>query len=131
MTYRASPTWSNPIPAVERNPYLIAKWATGAVKLVNRKSVTAKLKYDLIKDELLFQNKRDSAALRFVYPVQYFSFNDVAIDESNIAPLVFGRGYPPVDNQTQASFYQVIADGKGKLLKHYKKTIRVDQAFNS
>jgi hypothetical protein len=116
---------------VEGSPYLIANWATGAVKLVNGKSITAKLKYDLIKDELLFQNKRDSVALSFVDPVQYFSFNDVAIDESNIAPLVFGSGYPPVDNQTQASFYQVIADGKVKLLKHYKKTIRVDKAFNS
>jgi hypothetical protein len=81
--------------------------------------------------DFLYKNNRDSAALSFVDPVKGFSFTNAVIEESDIVLPVFSIGYPPVDNQTQTSFYQVIADGTVKLLKHYKKTIRVDKAFNS
>ncbi|WP_183565820.1 hypothetical protein [Mucilaginibacter sp. SP1R1] len=115
----------------EGSPYLITNWAAGSVSFSNGKKVTAKLKYDLMKDELLFQNKSDSSAMTFIEPVQGFSFNYFPIAESSLTPLIFGNGFPPVEGQTPASFYQVIADGKVKLLKHYKKVVRIDQAFNS
>ena len=116
---------------VQGDPYLISSWADGTVKFVGNKSINAKLKYDLMKDELLFQNPKDSSAMVFVNAVEGFSLRLFKIDESNLSPLLFSNGYPAVDDQTQASFYQVIADGKVKLLKRYHKHIRTDQAFNS
>ncbi len=116
---------------VDGSAYLIANWAAGTVTFVNGKTITAPIKYDLVRDELLFQNKGDSAAMSFVEPVKGFGFTNAAIEESNIIPPVFSSGFPAVDSQTPASFYQVIADGKTKLLRYYKKTIRTDKAFNS
>jgi hypothetical protein len=116
---------------VEGSPYLVPNWFPGKVNLVSGKTMLAKLKYDLIKDELLFQSPRDSLALAFVEPVRSFSFDTFGIPESNLLPLVFGSGYPAIDEQTPASFYQVIADGKVKVLKRYKKIIHSDQVFNS
>ncbi|QEC77031.1 hypothetical protein [Mucilaginibacter ginsenosidivorax] len=117
---------------VEGSPYLTATWLPGIVSLANGKTVAAKLKYDLVKDELLFQSPRDSMALAFVTPVKSFRFDIVGtIDESSLAPLIFSNGYPAIDEQTEASFYQVVADGKAKLLKRYKKVIHSNQAFNS
>ena len=116
---------------VEGNPYLTTGWFGGIVNFNNGKSASAKLKYDLVKDELLFQNTKDSSAMVFIDPVKSFRFETFKIDETNLVPIVFSNGYPAVDDQTTASFYQVIADGKLKLLKHYKKSIRTDQAFNS
>lgn len=116
---------------VEGSPYLVPNWFPGKVSLVSGKTMLAKLKYDLIKDELLFQSPRDSLALAFVEPVKSVSFDAFGISESNLLPLVFSSGYPGIDEQTPASFYQVIADGKAKVLKRYKKIIHSDQVFNS
>jgi hypothetical protein len=116
---------------VEGSPYLNANWFPGTVNLSSGKAIIAKLKYDVLKDELLFQSPRDSMALAFVTPVKGFRFDTFGVDESNLVPLIFSNGYPDIDDQTQASFYQVIADGKVKLLKRYKKVIHSSQAFNS
>ncbi len=116
---------------VEGSPYLNANWFPGVVNLAGGKAVTAKIKYDLVKDELLFQSPRDSMALAFVTPVKSFSFGVFGVDETSLVPLVFSNGYASIDDQTTASFYQVIADGKVKLLKRYRKVIHSDQAFNS
>jgi len=116
---------------VEGSPYLAASWLPGIVSLTNGKTIAAKLKYDVVKDELLFQSPRDSMALAFVTPVKSFRFDIGTIDESSLVPLIFSNGYPAIDEQSEVSFYQVIADGKVKLLKRYKKVIHSDQAFNS
>jgi len=116
---------------VQGEPYLLSNWVDGEVELAGNKPISAKLKYDLVKDELLFQNPKDSSAMVFVNTVKGFSLGPFKIDESNLSPLIFSSGYPAVEDQTPASFYQVIADGKVKLLKRYQKRIRTDQAFNS
>jgi hypothetical protein len=116
---------------VQGEPYLISNWVDGKVEFAGNKLINAKLKYDLVKDELLFQNPKDSSAMVFVNAVIGFSLGPFKIDESNLSPLIFTNGYPAVEDQTPVSFYQVIADGKIKLLKRYRKHIRTDQAFNS
>lgn len=116
---------------VEGSPYLAERWLPGTVSLSSGKTITAKLKYDVVSDELIFQSQRDSMALAFVTPVKSFRFDINTIGESSLTPLIFNNGYPAIDEQSEASFYQVIADGKVKLLKRYKKVIHSDQAFNS
>lgn len=116
---------------VDGNPLLINNWVEGIIDFVNGKTVKVKVKYDLVKDVLLFQNKSDTTAMYFIEPVKGFTLNNAFINESNILPLVFNSGYPAIDAQTPASFYQIIAPGKMQLLRHYRKAIRTDQAFNS
>jgi len=116
---------------VEGNPLLVNNWVEGAIDFVNGKTVTIKVKYDLVKDALLFQNKSDTTAMYFVEPVKAFKLNNPVGEESDILLPIFNSGYPTIDSQTPASFYQVIARGKTQLLKHYRKVIRSDRAFNS
>ncbi|WP_419700721.1 hypothetical protein [Mucilaginibacter sp. NFX135] len=116
---------------VEGNPFLISSWADGNIDFANGKKATIRVKYDLVKDVLLFQHKGDSTAMYFVDPVKGFTLTNSFINESNILPLVFNSGYPAIDVQTTTSFYQVVASGKMQLLRHYRKAIRTDQAFNS
>jgi hypothetical protein len=116
---------------IEGNPYLIPDWVIGSVLLGNGKTGTLKLKYNIAKDELSFENPADTSSLNFVDVVKSFTLNPFKIDESNLLPLVFDSGFPAIDNQTTATYYQVIGDGKAKLLKHYKKKIEVNKAFNS
>ena len=97
---------------VDGNPLLINNWVEGAIDFVNGKTVKVKVKYDLVKDVLLFQNKSDTTAMYFIEPVKGFTLNNAFINESNILPLVFNSGYPAIDAQTPASFYQIIAPGK-------------------
>ena len=116
---------------VDGDPFLINNWADGNIDFVNGKTGAVRVKYDLVKDVLLFQHKGDSTAMYFVDQVKGFTLTNSFIHESNILPLVFNSGYPVIDVQTTASFYQVIASGKMQLLRHYHKAIRTDQAFNS
>jgi len=116
---------------IEGDPFLINGWADGNIDFVNGKKTTVRVKYDLVKDVLLFQHKGDSTAMYFVDQVKGFTLTNSFINESDILPLVFSSGYPVIDAQTTTSFYQVIAGGKTQLLRHYRKKIRVDQAFNS
>ena len=116
---------------IDGNPFLINNWADGNIDFVNGKTGVVKVKYDLVKDVLLFQHKDDSTAMYFVDQVKGFTLTNSFINESSIIPLVFNSGYPAIDIQTTASFYQVITPGKVQLLRHYRKAIRTDQAFNS
>ena len=116
---------------IEGNPYLIPDWVIGSVVLGNGKTGTLKLRYNIAKDELSFENPKDTSSLNFVDAVKSFTLNPFKIDESNLLPLVFDSGFPAIDNQTTATYYQVIGDGKTKLLKHYKKKVEVQKAFNS
>ncbi|WP_091149421.1 hypothetical protein [Mucilaginibacter pineti] len=116
---------------IEGNPYLIPDWVIGSVVLGNGKTGTLKLRYNIAKDELSFENPKDTSSLNFIDVVKSFTLNPFKIDESNLLPLVFDSGFPAIDNQTTATYYQVIGGGKVKLLKHYKKKIEISKAFNS
>jgi len=108
---------------VEGHPYLIKDWVSGKVILENKKSIAANLKFDVYGNRVLFQDK-NGRALELQSKFTSFTLNNTGSEISNISPLVFVNGYPPTGvNQTDSSLYQLIADGKIKLLKYYKKEI--------
>ncbi|MCR8560018.1 hypothetical protein KXD93_20365 [Mucilaginibacter sp. BJC16-A38] len=115
---------------IEGDPYLATDWATGTVTLQNGKNVGATLKFDIYADRLLFQGK-NSETLEFIDKLTGFTLNITNTEISNISPLVFANNFPAVDKQTENSWYQVIADGKVKLLKYYGKQTSESRAFNS
>jgi hypothetical protein len=115
---------------VDGNPYLFSDWVSGSVNLQDNKSLTATLKFDICNNHLLFQSK-DGTALELKNDARSFVLNTGDKALSDISPLVFVNGYPPVGQRTESSWFQLIADGKTRLLKYYKKQIKEEKQFTS
>jgi len=105
------------------NPYLNEEWELGTVKFTNEKTYKdIKLKYDLVADELHFEDK--GKELVFVSPVTEFridSKNTVKTESS------YRKGYA----FDPKSFYQVLSSGTTTLLKKVKKIIVDKTPYNS
>lgn len=112
---------------VQGSPYLQEDWAIGNVTLKNGKSYTGVgLKYDQVKDELLFRNEKNEMNT-FAQPVKSFTITS----RKNNSQLLFRNGFAPVKAATENSWYQVLADGKVQLLFRNVKKVRKDKAYNS
>ena len=114
---------------VEGHPFLENDWLNGSVLLDNR-NVAAKLKFNVYQNQLLYQDK-NGQALELKNKFNRFTLINADSAISNINPIVFVRGYPANNRQTDSSFYQLIADGPVQLLKFYKKTINEDRDYYS
>lgn len=104
------------------SPFFNNEFINGKVVLNNGdKYDNVPLKYSSYTDELFFKNPKDGALLSFVLPVKSFE--------------LLGRNYlnglPNVDNFTDKTFYQLIFDGKVKLLVKNQKTILENKPYNS
>ncbi|MES2652155.1 MAG: hypothetical protein V4663_10460 [Bacteroidota bacterium] len=114
---------------VSGSPYMYATWVKGNVTFANGKIVKdIGLKYDLVKDELLFAGKNN----------QEYYFNDsikeftLIGEKDNVAIYsLFRNGFPVVKNLSASSFYEIIVDGEVQLLKKNIKTISETKEFNS
>lgn len=78
------------------------------------------IKYDIVNDLLIYQGKANEI-MEFVVPINEFS----------IGSLVFKNGYPSINTNTAKTFYQVLFEGKIRLLKKVTKTIIEAQNYNS
>jgi hypothetical protein len=106
---------------VQGTPYLFDDWLPGSVVTEDGKTYdNLKLRYNIRFSQLIFLNQNDEV-LGFREPVKMFTINH----------MVFANGFPPVDTQTIAAFYQVLADGKIKLLKYSKKVIEERQTYGA
>jgi hypothetical protein len=115
---------------VEGNPYLISDWMNGSVTMTGNKSVPAKLKLDTYKDRLLFLDEKGET-LELKNKVLGFTLDIPGGDISDLRPMAFVDFFPATANRTENSWYQLIADGKFKLLKCYRKTIKEDHPYAS
>ncbi|QKJ32098.1 hypothetical protein HQ865_20795 [Mucilaginibacter mali] len=105
---------------VEGSPYLSKDWADGSVTVDKGVYKDLKLKYDLKDDAVIFAGK-DNAPMNFSDPVKRFSLNG----------RVFANGFPVVGPQGKNAYYEVLSDGKTKLLKHYVKHIQESKTYGS
>lgn len=115
---------------VEGDPYLVSDWVNGVVYLPGDKKFDIALKYDSYGGRLLYRSKTGEM-MEFETKVTGFTINSFDTEISDVSPLMFSNGYPAAGKQTAASFYQLVGDGKVKLLKYYKKLIQDEKAFNS
>ncbi|AYL98621.1 hypothetical protein [Mucilaginibacter celer] len=129
--YTGRPYYLKTNDGVQGNPLLTETWYTATVDFANGKTANAILNYNLRGDELLFKNPKDSAVLAFVEPVKSFSIKGIRLEESDQADITFASGFPAVDDQTNKTFYQVVGDGKIKLLRYYKKKVLESTEFSS
>jgi hypothetical protein len=110
---------------VSGSPDLNVDWADGTLTRKSGKQYTnLKLRYDAYNDQVVFEDIQSGNSLA---PV----FTDVSgfTMKGSDGDMTFANGFPAVDNQTPASFYQVIAGGKTQLLKHYSKMVKESQGF--
>ncbi len=115
---------------IEGDPYLLNKWTSGTIVLSNNKSFSATLKLDTYGNRLLYRGE-NGETMEFENKLTSFTLPLTGNEVSDIKPIVFVNNIPPVDNQTENSWYQLIADGKVKLLKYYGKQLMETKAFNS
>jgi len=106
---------------IQGTPYLFDDWSPGSAATENGKAYNnLKLKYNIKVNQLLFLNDNNES-LGFKEPVKTFTIKNMS----------FVNGFPSVDLQTTSTFYQVLADGKVKLLKYYRKVIEERQTYGA
>ena len=115
---------------VEGNPYLFNDWVNGTVVLMSNQGIPAPLKLDICTNKLLFQNK-EGETLELKSKITSFTLDNPSTDISDLKPLVFVNGYPATAKQTENSYYQLVGDGKTRLLKFYRKSIDEQRAYTS
>lgn len=112
---------------VSGSPYLSPNWVMGKVVLSNTKVYNnINLKYDEIKDEVIFQGKDGNPMV--VDNVTEFKLgpHDGVTDSTT-----FRNGFPVYKANKATSFYEVLVDGNTKLLKKTIKIINSSREYNS
>jgi hypothetical protein len=103
---------------VKGQPFLYDEWKKGSVLLKTKEKIDSVLiKYNLYTDLLVV--KVDAQEYQFNIDVLEFLIYNQEPAES----VLFRSGYSPVPGITEKSFYQVLYDGKTKLLLKHKKII--------
>lgn len=111
---------------VSGDPYFYSEFVKGSIKFKSGKPVEAiQLKYDLLADVILYQDSK-GVLLEVADPVHEFT---LASNAPGHRPVLFRNGFKPVNTFTEQSFYEVLWDGKIKLLKKSLKYITEDQGY--
>ncbi len=120
---------TNTYSEIKGSPFLTENWAQGNVKFVNGRVLTnIALKYDQVKDELLFKGK-DNEEYYFSDLISEFDIS-YAKTQGEVKQR-FINGFTPSKNLTEKSFYEVLVDGKVRLLKRSNKTITETKEYNA
>lgn len=113
---------------VNGSPYFVDKWMKGDVKFANgRELKNIALLYDQVKDALLFKGK-DNEDYYFNDQVSQFTVYYIS-DDKNFTGN-FRNGFS-AKGLTNLSFFEVLYDGKTKLLKRNNKSISESKEYNS
>ncbi len=105
---------------IDGNPYLPKQWTEGSITLKTGKNIPFNaLRYNMITGTLEF-NYTDKA-----YEVTN-SMNEFALGS-----MKFRNGFPSTEKQNAETYYQILHDGKQKLLCHRAANIYISQDYNS
>ena len=112
---------------VEGTELLYENWLPATIKSSNGKEYTnVMVKYNLLEDVPYFLGKRDVTMI-FSSPIKEFVIEDKVGDNKRI----FRAGFPSYNQFTTSTFFEVLVDGKIKLLKKQGKRITEARAYNS
>ena len=118
---KGEPLKSIQLAEVDGSPFISKSWISGDASLVNGKTFKSiDLKYDEVKDALIFRGKEDKA----------FYFTDL-IKEFNLNEKMFKSGFLPYKDFSSQSFFEIITSGKITLLKKNDKKIVETKEYNS
>jgi hypothetical protein len=98
------------------NPYVVRDWGMGKIVTNGTGEIDGfLLKFDEVGEELLVMGEGDTVK-NFAEPILAFTIKDSLKDR------VFVSGFKPTKNSNSNTYFEVIADGKIKLLKkNYKR----------
>lgn len=114
---------------MEGSPYLYDGWAKGVALLSDGKAYKdLYLKYDEIQGIPLFKYELTDSAMAFAIPAVELMFSYIANDQEHTIHLL--SGFKPVNDANGNTFYQVLENGKTKLLKRTVKKIIETRGFN-
>ncbi|GAC1305038.1 MAG: hypothetical protein NVSMB24_13410 [Mucilaginibacter sp.] len=114
---------------IEGSAFLSDQWAKGMVKMADGRTFKdVLLKYDEVKDELYFKDKKGDTLI-FSDPVREFKVEYASGDE--LHEKLFRDGYKNIPNSSENSFFEVLSDGTAQLLKRTTKSIAESKEYNS
>ncbi len=108
------------------SPYLFDKWSIGSARTTsNAISKDVPLKYDEIDDVVLMKSD-DGKLMTFAAPVAEFSITD----PKNNTSRLFRSGFAATKVNNDKSFFEVIQDGKVRLLRKNHKIISESKEYS-
>ena len=115
------PIFENGYTEIEGSPYLKDEWSRGNVKAKHNGKTyeLAKMRYDTYKDELEYEENQKS-----------YRFSS-EITEFTTTSGVFRNKIPAYESLSGRNFYQVLYDGKVKLLKRTVTKIQTEKLYSS
>ncbi len=112
---------------IEGTVFLIDQWSKGKVKFADGRTFNdVLLKYNVLDDELSFQNNEQTLA--FVEPIREFELT--YISENKSYKKLFRSGYKDIPGSDENSFFEVMSDGTVQLLKKTTKVIQETKQYN-
>jgi len=115
---------------MEGSPYYPYQFCAANIKVANGNLYQKpKVRLGLI-DNLVYYLADDTTELVVGMPVEKIEFTN-CVEGIKIFSTTFQSGFPAVDKQTEATFYQVLDTGNAKLLKHLLVTYTDDKPYNS
>lgn len=111
---------SNNYTDVDGSPYFPTQWVGGTVTLKMGKVIPfVALRFNTISGNLEFQLNQKPYDV--INPIREFTLGD----------MIFKNGFSVIGDNNADTFYQVIYDGKNKLLCKRESSIYIDQPYNS
>ncbi len=105
---------------LEGSPYFPNQWVSGTVTLKAGKVISLPLlRLNTLNGSLEFQANDKP----------YDVVN--SIKEFTLGSVIFQNGFEPIGENNAETFYQILYDGKNKLLCKHESKIRVEQPYNS
>ncbi len=113
-------TIASPAADADGSVFYKLDWSDGSIGRKGGQQYTGlKLKYDEYDDLVVYEGSKSDPMVPVYTDINTFTLKNV----DGKAVMNFANGFPAVDKQTTASYYEVIAGGKTQLLKHYSKTV--------
>lgn len=107
---------------IEGSVFLHDKWNKGYIKLAGDKVAGNLLvRYNVYADKVYFLN--DTVELVLQHHACEFGYA-YSNEDGEIKLNCFKNGYPAIDNNTDASFYEILVKGTISLLKKHNKRIK-------
>ncbi|OLY91030.1 hypothetical protein SAMN05444008_113107 [Cnuella takakiae] len=125
LRYTPRPLAMGSLPPVEvtddvQKLFIKQQWSPGVVTLkTSGQQRQLPLLFDVYNNQLFYQ--QNGQVMEFLDPVQQFSMGIIKKDDS--IQVVYRSGYPPVQRNDEATFYELLADGPVQLLRCKAKSI--------
>lgn len=119
-------TFVNPYIDITGSPFLFEELKTGIIRINDHRIFSnIPVKLNLVSQEVHFMQAGKGEMVLPAGLVREL----IILDSSGYKPVIYTYqcGFPPVDNQSSTSFYQILSDGKIKFLKSLRKIIHQEK----